>query len=119
MAVEIKIEEMPDALHELIMVVATADADKANAVEALAIADKVLADTPGSIKQWPVESMPTEDTVVGYLVPCGRRQRDAGLQAANKTHSAICDAGFLCAPVRRIVVIDEPAPQGTNKPRKI
>lgn len=105
MPIEIKIEEMPDALHEFILI-AVKGSDQKDRAEILATADKVLAVTSGSIKQWPCEGLPDNGTVISYLVPCGPNDRLAGWRAASEVYDALCKTWPwpICLPVQRIVI---------------
>lgn len=105
MPIRIKIEELPDALHESIIVVVEGS-DQVNKAAILAAADKVLAATQGSTKEWPCEGFPDGGYVIGYVVPCGSGDRLAGWRAAGAVYDELCKTWPWpsCLPVQRIVI---------------
>ena len=101
MHIEIKIEQMPDAENEFILVLVTEYISETILDRILAIANKVLSDVPGSKTN---EPLPWTTACTSYWIPIGPRTKDAGLRAAQKVRRAICDAGFWqqCGTVTRI-----------------
>jgi len=101
MRIEIKIEEMPDAMAEFVLVVVKECTSAPCTAAIMAIADKVLSKVPGSKLN---EPLPEITTVTSYWIPIGSRTKDAGLRAAQKVRRAICNAGYWqqCGTVTRI-----------------
>lgn len=96
MRINIKIELMPDALHEFVLV-SVRDCENADlTARILAMADKVLSAAPGSKIN---EPLPWVTTVTSYWVPTA-----AGMHAAEAVRMSLCEAGFAnyCGPVTRI-----------------
>jgi hypothetical protein len=96
MRINIKIELMPDALHEFVLVSVT-DCDNAElTARILAMADKVLSVAHGSKIN---EPLPGVKTVTSYSIPT-----DSGVQSAEAVRLSLCKAGFEnhCGPVTRI-----------------
>jgi len=96
MRIHIKIELMPDGLHEFVLV-SVRDCDNAElTARILAMADKALSAAPGSKIN---EPLPWVTTVTSYWIPT-----EAGMQAAEAVRLSLCEAGFAnhCGPVTRI-----------------
>jgi len=96
MRINIKIELMPDALHEFVLVSMTDCENAELTARILGMADKVLSEAPGSKIN---EPLPGVTTVTSYWIPTG-----AGMHAAEAVRLSLCEAGFAnhCGPVTRI-----------------
>jgi len=96
MKIAIKIELMPDGLHEFVLVSVTDCKNVELTTRILAMADKVLSAAPGSKIN---EPFPWVNTVTSYWIPT-----EAGMHAAEAVRLSLCEAGFAnhCGPVTRI-----------------